>query len=220
MITIIRENERLYLANWDYNASRIITELKNIVENHGGDVKPHKTALVSNRTLSGAIRETSERIEAIEKNNKLDAEKKNALLLSQKKKLEEYNAINNEPIQVIGTYIIFVLDSVYYYYSIDDNPFFDFHYIKTPVKDGQYSQDAAAENDKKEWLYDCFFGFGVSNADIKEAANLIFNMLVTAKNSVVIRDSKRKRVPNTYNGGYHYETIYSKERFAKIDWIN
>ena len=213
---IIRDKERLYLDNWSYNGSRIITALKTIIENNGGIVKPGKTALVSNRTLDGAIRESKERIAAIEKNTRLDDEKKNALLLAESRKLEKYETIDNEPIEVIGTYISFVLDNQYYYYSIDDNPFFDFHYIKTPVNDGQYSLDAACENDAKTWLYDVFLTFNASDADIKEAANLIFNMLVSAKPCQIIRDATKRRVPNTYNSGYHYETIYAKERFAKI----
>lgn len=28
----------------------------------------------------------------------------------------------------------------------------------------------------------------------------------------------RQRVPNRYDGGYHYETIYAPERFGKIDF--
>lgn len=42
--------ERLYLRAWEYNASRIISELANIVKNHGGRVKPTNTAIISNRS--------------------------------------------------------------------------------------------------------------------------------------------------------------------------
>lgn len=220
MFGIYKENQRLYLANWDYNACRIINELTVIVENNGGTVKPGKTALVSNRTLSGAIYDTKEQIEKIENNSKLDVERKNKVLKSFNEKLEKYLSINNDPIAVTGTDIIFVYENKYYYYSISDNPFFEFHYLKTPIKDNKYSQDAACENDKKDWLYDCLLGFNASDADIKEAANTIFNMLVTASDSVIIRNSVKKRVPNYYNNGYHYETIYNKERIANIDWID
>ena len=161
-----------------------------------------------------------DKIEKIESNSKLDVERKNKVLNSFNEKLEEYLSINNDPITVTGTDITFVYENKYYYYSINDNPFFEFHYLKTPIKDNKYSQDAACENDKKEWLYDCLLGFDASDADIKEAANMIFNMLVTASDSVIIRHSTRKRVPNYYNNGYHYENIYNKERIANIDWIN
>ena len=36
MFGIYKENQRLYLANWDYNACRIINELTIIVENNDG----------------------------------------------------------------------------------------------------------------------------------------------------------------------------------------
>lgn len=218
---VIKENERLYLNNWVYNACRITTALANVVENNNGVVKPHKKAIVSNRTLSEAIRDIESKLEKIEtKQLENYTEVRANYIEAQKRKLEEYNAINNDPITITHTtWISFVFEDTYYMYSMDDNPFFDFYYIKTPIKNGQYSRDAASEKDSKQWLYDCFFSFGVSDADITEAANLIFNMLVSAKNSVIIRDKKRVRVPNYYNNGYHYETIYEKERFEKIDWM-
>ena len=76
----------------------------------------------------------------------------------------------------------------------------------------------AGEEDKKEWFYDCFLSWGCSESDIKEGANLIFNMLCNAPFSEIRRFSRRQRVPNTYNNGYHYETVYAPERRAKIDF--
>ena len=57
-----------------------------------------------------------------------------------------------------------------------------------------------------------------SKSDIVEAANLIFNMLVNADKSPIVRDFKKQRVPNIYDGGYHYEIIYAPERLEKIDF--
>ena len=218
---ITRDNERLYLKNWNYNAARIMTALAAVVENNGGKVKPTHSAVISNRTLEHAETELASRIqqmEAIQEN--AHAEKRAAYIQGQRAELEKIKSIKNEPITVTHTtYICFVLDGFYYYYQVDDNPFFDFYYIKTPVKNKSYSRDAAMETDKKEWLYDCFFSFNVSDADIKEAANLIFNMLMGAKNSVIVRDKTKQRVSNLYDGGYHYETIYAPERFEKIgEW--
>lgn len=78
--------------------------------------------------------------------------------------------------------------------------------------------DACSDDLSKEWLHDCFFSFNCSKADIKEAANLIFNQLVTAPKSVIRIDYVKRRVPNYYNNGYHYEKIYNKERFEKINF--
>lgn len=125
----------------------------------------------------------------------------------------------SEPITVTHTsYISFVLNETYYYYQVNDNPFFEFYYSKTPIKNGKRSRDAGLEVDKKEWLYDCFFKSNCGQADIVEAANLIFNMLCNAPMSKIIQDSYKQRVPNTYNDGYHMETIYKPERMEKVDF--
>lgn len=218
---ITKENERLYLSSWNYNCAQILSELAKIVTNNGGKVKPTKTAIISNRSISEAIHENENRLEALENAVKdgRGTEKTRIAIDTITAKLGELKNINNEPIKVTHlTYINFALDGVYYYYSTDDNPFFPFHICKTPIKDGKRSADAGAVEDGKEWLFDCFFNAGCSQSDIKEAANLIFNMLVKSKNSPIIRDSHRQRVQNTYNSGYHYETIYSPERFLKVDF--
>lgn len=209
---ITRENERLYLSSWNYNAAQILTELAKIVINNGGSVKPTKTAIISNRSISEAIHENENRLERL-----TNSEKAKTAIETITAEIETLKSINNEPIKVTHlTYINFILDGVYYSYSIDDNPFFPFHIYKTPIKDGKRSADAACIEDKKEWLFDCFLKMNCNKSDIVEAANIIFNMLVNSNNSPIIRDSHRQRVANTYNSGYHYETIYSKERFIDI----
>ena len=50
MAIVIKDGTRLYLRAWEYNAARIITELANIVNNHGGRVKPTHTAIISDRS--------------------------------------------------------------------------------------------------------------------------------------------------------------------------
>jgi hypothetical protein len=179
MAIVTKDGERLYLRAWEYNAARIITELANIVKNHGGRVKPTYTAIISDRSAE-----------------------------------EE-----NEPITVTHTsYISFVLDETYFYYQADSNPFFDFYWSKTPVRNGKYSKDAGLEADKKEWFFDCFYGSNCGQPDIIKAANYIFNMLCNAHMSKIIRDRYKQRVPNTYNDGYHMETVYTPERMEKVDF--
>ena len=179
MAIVSRDNQRLYLRAWEYNAARIITELAKIVQNHGGRVKPTNTALISDRSAE-----------------------------------EE-----NEPIAVTHTsYISFILDDIYYYYQVNDNPFFSFYYHKTPIENGKRAKDAVLEVDPKIWLYDCFFRSNCGQPDITEAANLIFNMLCNAPVSKIIRESYKQRVPNTYNDGYHMETVYKPERLEEIDF--
>ena len=193
---VTTNNQRLYLNSWNYNAARILSRLAVIVTDNGGHVKPHNNAIISNRSRDAAIREYSERVErytALEKNNNNPA--RAAAILDYSRKLEKLLAINNDPITVTHTsYIRFTLDNCMYYYGVDDNPFFDFHYSKIPVANGAYNSMCHSDNDEKEWMHDCFFGADCSDADITEAAYLIFNMLVNAKFSTVCRRERPRIV--------------------------
>lgn len=217
---VTKENQRLYPATWEYNAARITTELAKIVANNGGRVKYGNAAIISNRSILNAISEKEERAEKLKAiNAEYEKEIRTAAIKALEKEIDELKQINNDPRRVTHTgYIRFVFENNYYYFSTDSNPFFPFHYIKTPVKNGKYSADACCMEDKKEWLFDCFFSWNCCDADIKEAANLIFNMLCNAPYSEIMRDKRRERVRNTYNAGYHYETIYAPERVAEIDF--
>ena len=55
MSIVTKDNERLYLKSWQYNAARILSELANIVKTNGGRVQPLKTAIISDRSLSYTI---------------------------------------------------------------------------------------------------------------------------------------------------------------------
>jgi hypothetical protein len=202
--------ERLYLRSWEYNTALILQHLEKIITDNGGQIcSTYKGSLamfreITNRTLSGAIREKADFIKKLEELNR-PAEHARA-------ELERLEAIPNKPVIVrYSTYLSFILDGVYYHYSMDDNPFFDFHYHKIPVsQDNKYTGEYYMEKASKEWLYDCFFKMDCSDADRKEAANLIFNYLMSAPASKKVpggRDAKKTRVPNTYDNGYHYEYI-------------
>lgn len=132
-----------------------------------------------------------------------------------------YSPEEREATEIVVThtsYITFVLDGFYYYYQVDSNAFFPFYFTKRPIINEKYSRDAYLDNDPKEWFFDCFFSKSCCDADVVEAANLIFNMLCNAAPSQICRNRKRQRVPNTYNSGYHYETVFEPERFARIDF--
>lgn len=217
---VTKENERLYPATWEYNAARITTELAKIVENHGGRVKYGRAAIISNRTINSALLEKEQRVNQLKAlNAENEKEIRTAAIKKFEKEIEELKQIKNDPLPVTHTgYITFVFENNYYYYSVDRNFLFPFHYIKTPVKNNRYSKDACCMEDKKEWLYDCFLSWDCSDADIKEGANLIFNMLCNAPFSEIMRDGRRQRVPNVYNNGFHYETVYAPERIAEIDF--
>lgn len=200
---VTKENERLYPATWEYNAARILTELAKIVINNGGKVKPQKNAIITNRTVDAAKREYLEKIERFTELEKTSHNEARAnAIKTYSEKLEALEKVNNESITVTHTsYIKFVLDGFIYYYQVDDNPFFEFYYSKTAVISGRYSRDTYSMEDKKEWLYDCFFSATCNIEDVKEAANLIFNMLVSSAPSRIHREVKRQRVANIYDGG-------------------
>lgn len=217
---ITQDNQKLYLGTWEYNAARVLTELANTVIIRGGRVKPLHTAIISNRSITNAKQEYTEKIEQLTELEKANHNKKRtALIKAYSEKLAELEKVDNTPVEVTHTsYISFVYNGFYFCYQLDDNPFFDFYYYKTPVLNGRYSCDTNLIEDKKEWLRNCFFSYDCSYADVVEAANFIFNMLVQAKPSQIYRESKKQRVANIYNDGYHYETVYAPERFAKINF--
>ena len=218
---------KLYLSNWDYNAALIIEELAAIVENNGGTVKPGTVTIIENRALNENMRNAAARLDQLER---IEAEapgmneKRTEAMKRLRADIEKWERIDNSPRTVHhctwhSAYISFKLGGMYYYYQTDSNPFFDFHYQKTQIDvNGTISRCACLENDPKEWLYDCFLRADATDADRREAANLIYNMLVKAAPSVIRRDSRRVRVRNQYDGRYHYETIYEKERREAVNF--
>ena len=229
MLCYARENQTLYLTAWEYNAVLILEELKKIVTNNGGVVsnKYQNDYFIVNRSINEVINNASRDIDRItERLNSGDIEMndaRKAYIEKRQKDIDELSLIDNKPVKVSNHgYITFKLDGVYYHLSLPDNPFFEVHYIKTDIKENNtYSKDACMEELDKSWLWDCFLSV-IPKTEIKEdrieVANIIYNLLLTGKKSQIIRDKHKTRVSNTYNSGYHYETIYSKERFEKVDF--
>ena len=194
----MNENRR-YLNNWHYNAALILTELETIVKNDGGSIcstfaTDRKQYLITNRTLSTAIREEQERLEKLERLLKTDLKNET------RKRLEKLEAIKNDPIITYYSdylYISFALDGNYYYYSMDRNPFFDFYFAKVKIEpENKINRKYYCSNDKKEWFFDCFYSFTCSDSDRREAANLIFNMLITSNYSQTYRTKNRNSHTN------------------------
>lgn len=190
-------NKRLYLDSWGYNTALILQELEAIVLQKGGAIVStwkttgRETVMITNRNLDEAIqkqRQLVSNLEAFGRNT--DAATKDLL------KLEE---IENKPIEAYygdWHYICFVIDDKYYYYSIDDNPFFDFHYIKCDVVNGMVTPDYYGQKDNQKWMRDCFLSFRCTQDERRKAAEEIFDMLLTS------RDSERyngKRRPEKLN---------------------
>lgn len=119
-----------------------------------------------------------------------------------------------EPIQIYGqSWIHFILDDMYYAISLDDNPFFDMHYLKTKVVNGKRRQNVYMRVLSRDWMYDCLFKV-TSDEEAKEIAYELFNIVLSAKESERYYEKHRIQVPNTYDGGWHWETKYEPDRWV------
>lgn len=222
---VSRENERLYLTSWEYNAARVLARLEKIVSDNGGSVIVRdydRYALISDRTLTACVKDAADKVERIRLSLEMHAdnddgknEGRRAVLAERLAKLEHYQSIDNTPIRCRWfTYVSFVLNGVYYSLSLDDNFLFPFHYQKIKLdSDNTYRGDFYAEQFNKEWLFDSLLRCGCSEDDIKEAACMLYNSLLNGKFSGrAAAEKERKRVANTYNDGWHYETIVKPGR--------
>lgn len=219
---VLKENERLYATSWQYNSARILTRLAQLITAQGGKVKPLYPAVISDRNLEEACTATQRRIESSYNAGPTSHPKeRETQIFNLQKELARFQAIPNAPITVTHTsYINFAMNGVYYSYSLDNNPFFPFHYLKTPIdpKSETYSGDACVEESSKSWFTDPLIGFGCPDSEIESAAGAILSLLLAAPLSTIRHDTKRTRIPNTYDSGYHFENIPIKERRIKIDF--
>lgn len=215
---VLKENERHHATSWQYNSARILTRLAQLITAQGGKVKPLYPAVISDRNLEEACTATQRRIES---SSTFHPKVREPLISNLQKELALFQAIPNAPITVTHTsYINFAMNGVYYSYSLDNNPFFPFHYLKTPIdpKSETYSGDACVEESSKSWFTDPLIGFGCPDSEIESAAGAILSLLLAAPLSAIRHDTKRTRIPNAYDSGYHFETIPIKERRIKIDF--
>lgn len=219
---VLKENERHHATSWQYNSARILTRLAQLITAQGGKVKPLPLAVLSDRNLEEICTATQRRLESSYKAGPTSHPKERETQISNlQKELARFQAIPNAPITVTHTsYINFAMNGVYYSYSLNDNPFFPFHYLKTPIdpKSETYSGDACMEESSKSWFTDPLIGFGCPDSEIESAAGAILSLLLAAPLSAIRHDTKRTRVPNTYDDGYHFENIPIKERRLKIDF--
>lgn len=219
---VIKDNERHHATSWQYNSARILTRLAQLITAQGGKVKPLHPAVISDRNLEEICTATQRRLESSYKAGLTSHPKERETQISNlQKELARFQAIPNAPITVTHiSYINFTMNGVYYSYSLDDNPFFPFHYIKTPIdpKSKTYSGDACMEESSKSWLTDPLIGFGCPDSEIESAAGAILSLLLAAPLSTIRHDTKRTRIPNTYDSGCHFENIPIKERRLKIDF--
>lgn len=115
-------------------------------------------------------------------------------------------------------YIRFILNGYMYYFQVDDNPLFPHYYNKTKIVDGKYSLDAGLDDIGRVWLSRLKKWAGNTDECLACVAEDLYASLVLAKDSEIIRDKEKRRVPNTYNNGTHVEIVLAPERFEKVDF--
>lgn len=130
-----------------------------------------------------------------------------------------YDAPDAEPKRIYGqSWIHFILDDMYYAISLDDNPFFDQNYLKTPVKDGKRLRNVYMETLSRDWMYDCLFRI-TNDEEAKEIAYELFNIVLKAPNSGRYNMEPQKiQVPNTYDGGWHWEHKPVPDKWIEAKW--
>lgn len=215
--------EYLTLKSYDYNRYRVMSELAKIVLANGGRVRPCKKVTVANRTISETLKEKQSLLQCWKSviADSTDTEeilRGIAVIDRTQKEIEKVSAVDNSPIELTHTtHISFVLDDTFYYYQTNDNPFFKFYYIKTPIRNGEYSKDACSENTSKSWVNKNLWSVFYTQEECVSAAKEIFDELVNADCSYIKKDLVYLNVPNVYNDGWHKEKVY-KERKGNIDF--
>lgn len=175
----IKENERLYLPAWEYNAARVLGFIAELVAEKGGEVKPWRHVMANNRTYEP------------------DA----------------------EPRQIYGqSWITFILDNVYYSFEYPDNPFFDDHFTKAKIReDGKRLRNLYADTKLPAWKYDSLFRIADDQKCRLIAEELLQNMIDAGFSSAYHETHKRK-VPNQYDGKWHWEYIRTPDEYVKARW--
>lgn len=216
---VMKDNERHYATSWQLNSARILTRLAQLVTAQGGKVKPLHPAVLSDRNLEDACTATQRRLEYWNKLTFTYAPDERQTIVSKlQHELARFQSIPNLITVTHTSYISFVMNGFYYSFSLDDNPFFPFYYMKTPIENGTYSGDACLENASKSWAVNALLGFGCSDSEIETAAQAILAILLAAPLSTLRHDTQRTRIPNTYDSGYHFENVPIKECRFKIDF--
>lgn len=223
---VSKENEKFYLNAWNFNKAMILTKLAEIVSSNGGECKGNcKTAILVNRSVrehKEHIKQTIARWERfLQKENDIDEKTQSIAtqeIANKKLELEKLPTEEKEFSTKYTDYVTFTLDGYLYYYQIDENPFFEFYFSKKKIQNGKVivSRQTYSQHDNKEWFLDCYMSAKCTESEITEAAYQIFNMLVSSKVSDIALEAKRIRVDNTYDSGYHYETVREKIVYESV----
>lgn len=114
-------------------------------------------------------------------------------------------------------YMSFILNGYLYYIQFDSNPFFDHFYSKSLIKDGKVAKHHYLDKlEDKVQLNEKLMHYNCDEELIEKTALDIFKALIEAPASRLAGTKKRKSVPNTYDGGFHYEYVYENGPYEAV----
>ena len=215
--------KELYFKNWNFNISRILDEVEKIVLQKNGVVnikdfpyiKTNEKMMIHNRTITEYEHKLNEYKEALKLPNS-NKDFFNAEIQKIEKTLQE-NKNNKTKIVNHTTYISFILNGLYYYFQVDDNPLFDFYIEKYPVNYNKEKDEYIQEYDYYMITFEKdFFNYEktwldfLNDKEIEKMAIQLFNGLIKHRQSNMVYS--KKRVNNIYNSGYHYESLAEKRK--------
>lgn len=221
---VTRQMETLYLRPYNFNVARVLTEMAKKIKLRGGNVETRYPASIILRGHKEVIKD----LQQILRNQKLSLgtvggnEKTHPeaveSIRNTEKRLNLLNEINATPATASHlSYIRFILEGIMYYFQVDDNLFLPDYYLKTHVINGEYSRDACLDEIPKTWQKDVLLDYICDGKAVSDCADYLLDFILNAQFSVIRPDTTIVMVPNTYNGGYHRETIQTK-RTAKVDF--
>lgn len=212
------EGQTLHLAAWEYHAALTIEALKQIAVRNGARLcsadrykddifAASKHGFIVNRTQNEIIHELESAAKGC---NDAGAEVPPDIL----EKMTRYKNFPNDPVPMgCSVYLSasFVMGGVYYSFSMDTNPFFNFYYTKAEVfyfGGRNVCADSYAEVVPDSWYNTLPLCTLVEDEIIQKTADNIFTNLEAAAFSERVKpDTKRILVPNIHNDGYHYEAV-------------
>lgn len=185
--------KKLYLNSWNYNSYLIIKELKKEVLKEGGSIvsdwrkEKEKNFYIYNRMFHEKYLHDIESMMRMEEYKTTDRpyyKKLEKEAGEAKKNFEKSKKrLNN------SDYLHFILNDFIYYVELSDNPFFDFHYSKQPIKNITTDYIVYCKNVNKDFMTFDYFG-KVGKTKIKNSA---MNLLELLKNSKNCKPYKQKK---------------------------
>lgn len=138
---------------------------------------------------------------------------KPGLIIRSDHKGHEFGSTETNHCDTFNTSTSFVLNGEYFYVEFDNNPFFDFHYHRIPLNaNGKYVGTYFSDNLNKSWVYDCLFSHNVTEEELNDVFEKLVDTILNAKQSNRYYNREKHRVPNRYDGRYHYEWIDKSDK--------